>query len=83
MVVEAVRGLGEKLVGGLVTPDTYIESGERYLSRDVPILSDDELAEVILLTKRVAEFLGYAVDIEWAYEQDELYLLQARPITTV
>lgn len=83
VVVEAVHGLGEQLVSGSVTPDTYIEGGEQYLARSEAILTEQELAEVIELTKRVEESLGYSVDIEWAYEGDTLYLLQARPITTV
>jgi len=83
VVVEAVRGFGEQLVGGEVTPDTYIECGERYLSGVAQILSDEELAEVMALTKQVQAFFGYPVDIEWAYEGKKLYLLQARPITTV
>ncbi len=81
-VVEAVRGLGEQLVGGLVTPDTYIEGGEQHLSGERAILNDDNLSEVVTLTKKVESFLGYPVDIEWVFEGDELYLLQARPITT-
>lgn len=83
VVVEAVQGLGELLVGGTVTPDTYIEGGERYLSSSAAILNDKELEEVVLLTKRVELFLSYLVDIEWAYEDGSLYLLQARPITTI
>lgn len=83
VVVEAVQGLGERLVGGQVTPDTYIENGEQHLAGETPILTDNELAEVRELTKRVEAFFGYPVDIEWAYEKNVLYLLQARPITTV
>ena len=83
VVVEAVKGLGEQLVSGQVTPDTYIEDGEQHLSGDVPILTDNELAEVRELTKRVEGFFGHPIDIEWAYEKNVLYLLQARPITTV
>ncbi len=83
IVVEAVRGLGEQLVSGSVTPDTYIEGGEKYISGSTPILNEDELSEVFQLTKQVEQFFEYPVDIEWAYEDKQLYLLQARPITTV
>lgn len=83
VVVEAVQGLGEQLVSGQVTPDTYIEGGEQYIAGSGAILSDKELVEIIELTKKVESFLGYPVDIEWAFEGDALYLLQARPITTV
>lgn len=83
VVVEAVQGLGEQLVSGQVTPDTYIEGGEQYITGSGAIVSDKELVEIIELTKKVENFLGYPVDIEWAFEGDALYLLQARPITTV
>lgn len=83
VVVEAVRGIGEQLVGGFVTPDTYVENGEQFLSGPVAILRTGELQEVVALTRRVEKFFGYPVDIEWAYERKKLYLLQARPITTV
>lgn len=83
VVVEAVRGLGEQLVGGQVTPDTYIEDGEQHLTGQTSILTDNELAEIIQLTKRAEVVFGYPIDIEWAYEKNVLYLLQARPITTV
>lgn len=82
-VVEAVQGLGENLVGGTVTPDTYIEDGETHMSGSVPIINQQELQDVIALAKRVRDFLGYEVDIEWAFDNNILYLLQARPITTV
>lgn len=83
VVVEAVKGLGEQLVSGQVTPDTYIEGGEQNLVGNEAILAEQELAEIIELTKKVENFFNYPVDIEWAYEGDMLYLLQARPITTV
>lgn len=83
VVVEAVKGLGEQLVSGQVTPDTYIEDGERHVLGNEAILADKELAEIVKLTKEVEGFLAYLVDIEWAYEGNVLYLLQARPITTV
>ncbi|MGB3023912.1 MAG: PEP/pyruvate-binding domain-containing protein [Candidatus Saccharimonadales bacterium] len=83
IVIEAVTGLGEQLVSGAVTPDTYIEGGEPHLAGSEQILSDSEIAEVTTLTRQVERFLGYPVDIEWAYHDDELYLLQARPITTL
>ena len=83
VVIEAVVGLGEQLVSGQVTPDMYCETGECHLAGDEPILSDDERAEVVALCKAVAMQLGYPVDIEWSYEGTDLYLLQARPITTL
>lgn len=83
VVVEAVKGLGKQLVNGSVTPDTYVENGDVHLSGKTPVLTGEQQREVTTLCKKVAQFLGYDADIEWAYEEDTLYLLQARPITTV
>ena len=84
-VIEAVAGLGEKLVSGEVIPDTYICSDplEKFPSDQKCILTDDEIQKVDALTQSVEEFFEYPVDVEWAFERDILYVLQARPITTL
>jgi phosphohistidine swiveling domain-containing protein len=41
------------------------------------------LEHLIPLGHRVEELLGGAADIEWAHTGEELFLLQARPITTL
>lgn len=83
VVVEAVNGLGEGLVSGKTTPDTYVEGEIPHLASDAQVLNDDELESVISLAKQVRDALGYDVDIEWAFDDAQLWLLQARPITTV
>jgi pyruvate,water dikinase len=45
-------------------------------------LIDNQVLEVTELTSRVETEYGKPMDIEWAYEDGQLYLLQARPITT-
>jgi len=45
-------------------------------------LSDDQALSVTDLIARVETAYGKPMDIEWAYEGGELYLLQARPITS-
>lgn len=110
MLIEACFGLGEALVSGTVTPDTFqinrdnfkIEkqvigyqknmltlSEKKY--REVPLhkrnarkLTDDEIKELVQISLKIEKKLNYkAVDIEWAFENDKLYILQARPITTI
>jgi rifampicin phosphotransferase len=46
-------------------------------------LSDEQILEVADLVARVEDFRsdGVPVDIEWAYQGPELFLLQARPVT--
>lgn len=45
-------------------------------------LSDEQVLAVTALTAQVEAEYGKPTDIEWAYENGQLYLLQARPITT-
>jgi pyruvate,water dikinase len=48
-----------------------------------PSLSDAQVAAVAALAVRVEAHRGAPVDLEWAIRGDEVYLLQARPITAV
>ena len=59
--------------------------------REVPLhkrnarkLTDDEIKELVQISLKIEKKLNYkAVDIEWAFENDKLYILQARPISTI
>jgi pyruvate,water dikinase len=46
-------------------------------------LTDEQLAQLADLGRRVEAFYGDARDIEWAIADGQVWLLQARPITTV
>lgn len=48
----------------------------------VACLSQDQARELARMGTRVAEPFDCPMDIEWAYEGESLWLLQARPITT-
>lgn len=48
-----------------------------------PALDDDRVREVAALARRVARHAGRAQDIEWAVEGGSVFLLQARPITSL
>jgi pyruvate,water dikinase len=90
LVLTAVRGLGDAMVSGTVTPDTTVvdratgavaafEPGEDPAG---PALSPGVLAELVDLACAVESKYGRAVDIEAAHAGGHWYLLQARPITT-
>lgn len=107
MLIEACWGLGEALVSGMITPDTYRvnrNNGKTETTtigfqkkmvlpfspakiQDVPFhlrnakkLKDDELRELCKLCLFIENKLNYEIaDIEWAFEKDKLYILQARP----
>lgn len=51
--------------------------------RNERVLSDEELIELTEMGKRVQAHYGEPMDTEWAFENGSLFLLQARPITTL
>lgn len=46
-------------------------------------LTDTQILQVVQLIKKCETQYGMPVDTEWAYEKGSLYLLQARPVTTI
>lgn len=48
-----------------------------------PSLTDNQIKEIAQEVKKIVEIYGKPQDIEWAYEGGKLYILQARPITTL
>lgn len=46
-------------------------------------LTDEQIEEIAKEVKKIVEIYGKPQDIEWAYEGGKLYILQARPITTL
>jgi pyruvate,water dikinase len=111
VVVNAIWGLGESIVGGTTTPDTYlirkpdlavaarrIGAKERMTvlapegTREVDVprllrgalcLTDEQAQEMARLAIALEARLGHPVDVECAYHEGRLYLLQCRPITTL
>ena len=87
MVIEAVRGVGEQVVSGEVTPDHYSLDRKGKLKRekivDERVLTDEELLKLSELGRKLEEKHGVAQDIEWAIVGDEIFLLQSRPVTTM
>lgn len=87
MVVEAVRGIGEQVVSGEVTPDHYTLDRKGKVKRQKivadRILTDEELQKLGDLGRQLEERHGVAQDIEWAIVGEEVFLLQSRPVTTM
>lgn len=90
LVATAVRGLGDAMVSGTVTPDTYVINRARRAVETFepgedprgPALDGAALAALVDLCLEVEARFGQAVDIEAAMTAGTWYLLQARPITT-
>lgn len=112
IIIEAGYGLGEALVGGKVTPDTYCvdkfhrkilnkrisnqtwmlirgESGE-CMRMEVPSeitkeqkITDKQIYELAEIGNQIEMHYNKPMDIEWCIEKDQIYIVQARPITTL
>ncbi len=110
IIVEAVYGLGELIVSGEVTPDSYVVSKssleiiKKEISQQVmqlilknginvketvqtakqsqQKLSDDKILNLAQLVIKAEQHYGRVLDVEWTFEKDIFYLVQARPITT-
>ena len=109
MLVEAVRGLGEGVVSGQLTPDHFvlardgrvkrtklspqpykIVAGPEGGTREVALgpeegagaaVTEEQLARLAQVGLELEERLGGPQDIEWAIQDDELFVLQSRPVT--
>jgi len=80
-IISAVSGLGDKLVEGLVDADTYTVYENTV--DGIGVLTHEQCLEVAELCKKTSRFFGHYQDIEWAYENGKLFLLQSRPITSL
>lgn len=89
IVVNAVSGLGEALVGGRSSADHFVLSREgavleRTLQGEHATLDEARLGHLLREALKAEAGLGYPLDLEWAIgDDDQVYWLQARPITTL
>lgn len=86
VVIDAVRGLGDQLVSGAVTPERWevrTRAGRRTPDAD-QVIDAGTADEIAGLARRIADVQGGPQDVEWALTADgELVVLQARPITSL
>ena len=90
-VIDAGLGLGESVVSGSVTADHIVvdQRGRRAGDRvavDQPALrrlGETGLQELVATGARIATHFGRPQDIEWAYADQTLWIVQARPMTAL
>ncbi|MCP4688924.1 MAG: hypothetical protein GY859_12800, partial [Desulfobacterales bacterium] len=81
MMIELVEGLGETLVSGQATPESYQfgkYSGSPMFKGDPPF----DLAPLLKMGKEVERHFNGPQDIEWAFAKNRFHLLQTRDITS-
>jgi pyruvate, water dikinase len=112
IIIEAGYGLGEAIVSGKVTPDTYVvekfhnkiinkriakqtwkfvrgKIGDTVKEDIAPELvsaqklTDDQIFAVADIGKNIEIHYDRPMDIEWCIEDGQVYVVQARPVTTL
>ena len=112
LIIEAGLGLGEAIVSGAITPDTYVVSKKpleildkykgtqskalyRSLRKGIKwkeltkkqinlqVLSDKQIVSLSKLIIKIEKHYNFPVDIEWAMENNKIFITQSRPITTL
>jgi len=111
IVIEAIYGLGEYIVQGIVTPDHYeidkhdlaitykktmdqkialVKKGQ--VNKKIKIskergamqkISNGQIVQLAELGKKLEHHYYFPQDAEWAIENDKVFLVQTRPITTI
>jgi rifampicin phosphotransferase len=85
--VEASFGLGEALVSGRVNADTFkVRDGEivaRAAATNQPAITDAQVVRLVQLGRRIEAHFGRPQDIEWCMAEDDFWIVQSRPITTL
>ncbi len=82
VVVEVVEGLGEALVSGRKTPETYkIKDGN--INGERTLLTDAQVEKLVRIGRLIEKEYGCPQDIEWCYDNGEFYIVQSRPVTTL
>ena len=84
--VEAVFGLGEHLVSGMVNADVYKVRNREVVATTIrtrPVLTDSQIVRLAQLGRRIEAHFGRPQDIEWCLVDDNFHIVQSRPITTL
>jgi pyruvate,water dikinase len=81
MLIEAVKGLGEQLVSGQATAQSYRVDPVTQDADCKGFLSPQMIRQIAEGSLKAADAMGLELDMEWAIEDGQLYWLQARPIT--
>jgi len=84
VLVQAVLGLGESIVSGERTPDSYLFRAGKVIVQDTPtdvqLMDDKEISELVRIARKIKRIYGCDQDIEWAWD-DKLYIVQTRNVT--
>mgnify|MGYP005989620579 CR=1 FL=1 len=82
-MLEMVKGSGDDLVSGRVTPTSLRFGRYTALAHPDNAATDIDLAPLLDLGRQIEQVFGCPQDIEWAYAEGTFYIVQSRDITTL
>jgi phosphohistidine swiveling domain-containing protein len=88
-IIEAAVGSVEGIVAGTAVPNRYVFDSRGVLQEEYsaeknnPVLTENQLEELIRLVNKIATKMENPQDIEWIWDGSDFYILQTRPITTL
>lgn len=77
------REIAEKDISHIGTADGVKTVSVSEEQRKQQVLTDSQILQVAQLVYKASRFFHRYQDIEWAFDGDELFLLQSRPITSL
>lgn len=84
VIVEAVEGVGTKLMQNGEKPYRWIQKFGHWIEKDEEFrFSDAFIEEIVRQVKGVSKALGYPIDMEWVYDGKDVYWVQIREITSL
>ena len=85
VVIEAVEGRGDALVGEGVTPERWVARWGAWSSQPggISVLAEEVAGEIASKTIRAGQEFGAPVDLEWVWDGTDIWWVQIRPITGV
>ena len=85
IIIECCKGVAAKLVDNRVIPDRYfINKKTMEITGQISEhnILKEKIMELCEIGKKLEDYYNCDLDIEWACENNILYLIQCRPITT-
>ncbi len=85
-VIVVGKGLGNNVVEDKIDTTTYyynLTDSIYYYEGKKDYLDSNIIEELISISNKIKDILGEYLDIEFAIEKNKIYILQARPITTL
>jgi pyruvate,water dikinase len=77
------RQLGDKALMTVLVDGGTAEAPVRAGLRSLPAVQDAHILDAVRLGMALEQEMGWPVDVECAWQEGRLYLLQCRPITTL